>query len=166
MVYELCFMACSIKKSDGARMQGISARKLITRLYRKVWEHVMKRALKQNSQTNLTPSFRKAVGPLPLLLGEACLLLRIGALYQCLRQSNVCVGSLRHPNWGADGGGVLGGARYWVIVCLGTSSTVPKLLLFQRSPRRRREIIKRGRGIMEMRKGDNGNEEEGKKIAS
>ena len=53
----------------------------------------------------LTPSFREAAGPLPLLPGEACLLLITGSLRQCIHQSTVRVGSLRHPNWGADGGG-------------------------------------------------------------
>ena len=36
----LCFMTCSVKKKDGVRIQGVSARKFSTRLYRKLWEHV------------------------------------------------------------------------------------------------------------------------------
>ena len=40
VVFLLCFMTFSVKKPDGVRMQGISARIFITRLYGKLWEHV------------------------------------------------------------------------------------------------------------------------------
>ena len=51
----------------------------------------------------LTPT--EVVGPLPLLLGGACPLLRARARRQCLYQSDVRVASKRHLNWGTDGGG-------------------------------------------------------------
>ena len=46
------------------------------------------------------------MGPLPLLLGGTCALLRAVARRQCIRlYTTVCVGSELHPKWGADGGG-------------------------------------------------------------
>ena len=38
--FVIVFMAYSVKKSYGIRMQGIIARTFSTRLYRKMWEHV------------------------------------------------------------------------------------------------------------------------------
>ena len=48
------FMACSVKKSDGVRMQGVSARTFSTRLYGKLWEHVVKIALKKYGHNDVT----------------------------------------------------------------------------------------------------------------
>ena len=56
------------------------------------------------SACDLTPSFIEAVGPLPLLFGRACPLIRTGSRRQCISQYTVRVGSLRHPSWGVDGG--------------------------------------------------------------
>ena len=36
----------SVKKSDGVRKQGVSARTVSTRMYRKLWEHVVKTSFK------------------------------------------------------------------------------------------------------------------------
>ena len=52
----------------------------------------------------LTLSIREAVGPLPLLLGRACPLLRARARHQYLSWSTVHVGSTHNLNWGADEG--------------------------------------------------------------
>ena len=41
-------MACSVKISDGVIMQGVSARIFGTRMYSKLWEHVMKRTFLNN----------------------------------------------------------------------------------------------------------------------
>ena len=98
----------------------------------------------------LTPSPIEAVGPLPLLLGGACPILRVGARRQFLHRSNICVGLARNPNWGVDVGVGAGGAGYWVIVCMGPCSTVVKLSPLQRIPRRRRARRKIGRGTRSM----------------
>ena len=91
------------------------------------------------------------MGPLPLLLGGACPLLRTRARRQCLRQYIVCVGSARHPNWVADEGGGGGGAGYLVIIWMGPYSAVPEFFLLRSSPRRRRARRKRGSGASEMK---------------
>ena len=55
------------------------------------------------STCSLTPSLIEAVGPLHLLLGRACPLLREGSLRQFLRRSTVRFGSSHHPKWVSDG---------------------------------------------------------------
>ena len=49
------------------------------------------------SSCAFTPSIREAVGPLPLLLGGVCPLLRVVARHQCPCQYTVHVGLERHP---------------------------------------------------------------------
>ena len=39
VVLRICFMAHSVKKLEGVRMQAVSARTFSNRMYRNLWEH-------------------------------------------------------------------------------------------------------------------------------
>ena len=46
------FIACSVKKADGVIIQGDSVRTFSARLYRNLWEHVIKTGLKMKCGYN------------------------------------------------------------------------------------------------------------------